>query len=40
MLYRRKLELDVEEIRPELNIIRNACAELRSSTKFKQVLQV
>jgi hypothetical protein len=40
MLYRRKLELDIEEIRPELNILRNASQELRSSTKFKQVLQV
>lgn len=40
MLYRRKLELDIEEIRPELNIVRNASQELRSSKKFKQVLQV
>jgi hypothetical protein len=40
MLYRRKLELDVEEIRPELNIVRNATQELKSSLKFKQVLQV
>ncbi|CAK5262775.1 unnamed protein product [Mycena citricolor] len=39
MLYRRKLDLDIEEIRPELNILRNASHELRSSLKFKQVLQ-
>jgi diaphanous 1 len=40
MLYRRRLDLDVEEIRPDLNTLRNACHELRSSTRFKQVLQV
>jgi hypothetical protein len=40
MLYRRKLELDIEEIRPELNIVRTASQELKSSPKFKQVLQV
>ncbi|OBZ70103.1 Formin-like protein 6 [Grifola frondosa] len=39
MLYRRKLELEIEEIRPELNIVRNASRELRSSIKFKRVLQ-
>jgi hypothetical protein len=40
MLFRRKLELDIEEIRPELTILRNASRELISSTKFKQLLQV
>lgn len=40
MLYRRKLELDIEDIRPELNILRNASRELRSSLKFKKLLQV
>lgn len=40
MLFRRKLELDIEEIRPELNILRNASRELRSSVKFKKLLQV
>jgi hypothetical protein len=40
MLCRRKLELDIEEIRPELDILRNASHELRTSTEFKQVLQV
>jgi len=39
MLYRRKLELEVEEIRPDLDIVRNASLELRSSPKFKRVLQ-
>lgn len=39
MLYRRKLELEVEETRPELNIVHMAAKELRSSTKFKRVLQ-
>jgi diaphanous 1 len=40
MLYRRKLDLDIAEIRPELNILRNASHELRTSSKFKRVLQV
>lgn len=40
MVYRRKLDLDIEEIRPELNILRNASHELRSSAKFKKILQV
>jgi diaphanous 1 len=40
MLCRRKLELDIEEIRPELDILRNASHEMRTSTEFKQVLQV
>lgn len=40
MLYRRKLDLDIAEIRPELNILRNATLELRTSKKFKQILQV
>ena len=40
MLYRRKLDLDIAELRPELNTLRSACHELRSSNKFKHVLQV
>jgi len=40
MFYRRKLDLDIEEIRPELGILRNASQELRSSTKFRKILQV
>ncbi|PPQ84655.1 hypothetical protein CVT24_006861 [Panaeolus cyanescens] len=40
MQYRRKLLLEIEEVRPELNILRNASRELRSSTKFRQTLQV
>ncbi|PPQ68279.1 hypothetical protein CVT26_006195 [Gymnopilus dilepis] len=40
MQYRRKLDLDIEEIRPDLNIVRNACQELRSSLKFKSTLHV
>jgi len=38
-IYRRKLDLEIEEIRPELNILRNASREVRHSNKFKQVLQ-
>ena len=40
MLYRRKLEVEIEEVRPELNIARNASQELRSSSRFRKVLQV
>jgi diaphanous 1 len=39
MIYRRKLDLEIEEIRPELNILRNASHEVRHSSKFKHVLQ-
>ena len=40
MVYRRRLELDVEEIRPELDILHSASRELRMSQRFKRVLQV
>ena len=40
MIYRRKLDLEIAEIRPELNILRNASYEVRHSDRFKQVLQV
>lgn len=40
MLYRRKLELEVEEIRPDMQTVRDACKELRGSERFKAVLQV
>jgi hypothetical protein len=40
MLYRRRLELDVEEIRPELDILHSASRELKASQRFKRVLQV
>ncbi|CDO73783.1 hypothetical protein BN946_scf185015.g111 [Trametes cinnabarina] len=39
MLYRRKLELEVEEIRPDLDVVHLASRELRSSARFKRVLQ-
>lgn len=39
MVYRRKLELDIEELRPELEHLRNASKELRASLRFKRVLQ-
>ncbi|KIK67748.1 hypothetical protein GYMLUDRAFT_68769 [Collybiopsis luxurians FD-317 M1] len=38
MLFQRKLELDMHELRPELDILRNACLELRNSQKFKRIL--
>lgn len=40
MIFRRRLELEIEEIRPELNILRSASREVRSSIRFKGVLQV
>ena len=40
MVYRRRLELDVEEIRPELDILHSASRELRTSQRLKRVLQV
>jgi diaphanous 1 len=40
MIYRRKLELDVEEIRPELDILHSTSRELKASQRFKRVLQV
>lgn len=40
MLYRRKLELEIEEIRPDLDIVHLASREMRSSPRFKRVLQV
>lgn len=39
MIYRRKLELEIEEIRPDLKIIHDACKELRASTRFKLTLR-
>ncbi|KAF8351690.1 hypothetical protein F5887DRAFT_938683 [Amanita rubescens] len=39
MIYRRKLELDIEELRPELDHLKIACRELRTSPRFKKVLQ-
>lgn len=39
MILRRKLDLDVADVRPELSIVRNAASELRRSAKFKRVLQ-
>ena len=40
MLYRRRLELEIAEVKPDVDMVRNAGAELRSSIKFKQVLSV
>lgn len=40
MLYRRKLELDMEELKPELLILRAAADELKSSVKLKRLLAV
>jgi hypothetical protein len=40
MIYRRRLELDIEEIRPDLDILHNASRELKTSQRFRRVLQV
>jgi diaphanous 1 len=40
MGYRRKVDLEIVEIRPDLNTLRNASRELRNSAKFKALLQV
>ena len=40
MIYRQKLELEIEEIRPDLKIVHDACKELRTSQRFKATLRV
>lgn len=40
MIYRQKLELEIEEIRPDLKTVHDACKELRASARFKSTLQV
>ena len=40
MIYRRKLDIEITEIRPELDSLWNASRELRSCTRFKRILQV
>ncbi|EIW76318.1 hypothetical protein CONPUDRAFT_139713 [Coniophora puteana RWD-64-598 SS2] len=39
MIYRRKLELDIEEVRPDLKYLRDASKELRASERFKRTLK-
>jgi hypothetical protein len=40
MIYRRRLEMDMEELKPELSILRCAADELKSSVKLKRLLAV
>lgn len=40
MLFRRQLDLDLAELRPELFIFRMAAQELKSSERFKSILQI
>ena len=40
MIYRRKFEMDLEELRPEMNLLRGAHDELRSSVPFRRVLAI
>ncbi|KAG8843928.1 hypothetical protein FRB91_002996, partial [Serendipita sp. 411] len=38
MIYRRKIELDIAEIKPDLEMVRHAAVEVKGSVKLKQVL--
>lgn len=40
MLYRRKFEVELEEIKPEINILLQAAQEMRASESLKRVLSV
>lgn len=40
MLFRRRVELDLEETTPDLEKLSSATQELRSSARFKKVLQI
>ena len=40
MIFRRRFEMDLEEIKPELTILRAANDELRSSQAFKKLLSL
>lgn len=40
MLFRRRVELDLQETTPDLEKLSSATQELRSSARFKKVLQI
>ena len=40
MLYRRKMDLEMEELKPELLILRSAAREMRDSRRLKALLGV
>lgn len=40
MITRRRFDMDLEELRPELAILRNATDELRASAKLREVLRI
>lgn len=40
MIYRRKLEMDMQELKPELTILRSAVDELKNSLCLKKLLAV
>ncbi|KAF8312680.1 actin-binding FH2, partial [Clavulina sp. PMI_390] len=40
MIFRRRLDLDIADVRPELRIVRTAAMELRESAKLKKLLQL
>lgn len=39
MLYMRRFEMDLEELKPDLKVLRDAVEEMNASIKFKKVLQ-
>ncbi|PWN41049.1 hypothetical protein IE81DRAFT_315743 [Ceraceosorus guamensis] len=39
MTFMRKFEMDLEELKPDLKVLRDACDEMNASEKFKHVLQ-
>ena len=40
MIFRRTLSVEIEGVRPELAILRNATLELKRSTRLRTILQV
>ena len=40
MIFRRRFEMDLEEIRPEFSILKAAAQELRTSGRLKKLLGV
>ena len=40
IIYRRRLELELAEVKPDLDIVRNAGAEVKASKRLRRVLGV
>lgn len=39
-IYQRRLELELAEVKPDLDMVRNAAAEIKASTRLRKVLGV